>query len=773
MRGILLFVSLAVAMQAAVAPRDGWRQVADLMTNGDWECAPSISIAADGRTVSLTASSSFTATSQSGTTLKFTGDFSIVAEIEPSVASSTSVISLIGKPATGPEFWRGLKRIDMGVAGNSITTYYWAGEISNSTARSFPFPGGRPAGPVRVELARIGSDLVFFANGREAGRHADPGLFSTGQVNWGIGAGPNTTTTLTGMIATARDGSSDVMLFDPYAQKAARTGTALRDIASARGLHFGAATEPSEIIQDSNYVPTIGREFNMLVAGNSMKFDATHPAPNRYNFCRGDQVVRFAETNHMRVRGHVLLWHNQIPSWVTSGSFTQQQATALMKEHIETVVGHYKGKLGWWDVVNEAVNDGAPHALRSTFWLNRVGQNYIDEAFRIAHAADPDAKLFYNDYGAEGMGGKADAIYAMVQGMVARGVPIHGVGLQAHLQAPAGQTQQQISDNIRRLGQLGLEVHITELDVRLQTPTTAEKLEAQAVVYRNVMAACRANSNCTAVLTWGVTDAISWIDSFFPGFADALMFDRQYRPKPAYTRVMQEVTQMQLKPQILDGGAIIHAGLTGDVSPGSLADLYGARMAATTVTATGSTLPTELGGVKVLINNTPAPLYYVSPEMIILQIPYETRLGTTQVKVVSANVSSLAVPMNVKAAAPFILTYGTNRGIVQNSDYTLNGASNCAAVGSFMTVYMMGSGPLNGTVATGVPVPSDRVYSQTLPTTARLGSREAQVLFAGMTPGLFGLMQVNVVVPEGVSGDVELRIDVGTEQSNRPLVCIR
>jgi endo-1,4-beta-xylanase len=118
-------------------------------------------------------------------------------------------------------------------------------------------------------------------------------------------------------------------------------------------------------------------------------------------------------------------------------------------------------------------------------------------------------------------------------------------------------------------------VHVTELDVRIPSPTTPDKLQQQATVYRNTVAACRAHPKCTMITTWGVTDAISWIDSFFPGFSDGLMFDRQYQPKAAYNAALQEVTRSTLKPQIADGGAIIHAGLTNDVSPGSLADLYG------------------------------------------------------------------------------------------------------------------------------------------------------------------------------------------------------
>jgi endo-1,4-beta-xylanase len=770
MRLLLLLLSMALASSAAVSPRDGWTQVTDLIKS-DWGCASSARVSADGSTITHTSGASYQTFMLTGSRLEVAGDFSIVAELESSVTANSVGISLTGQPSTGGQFWEGLKRIDATVVGNTVSTFYWTGASATNVSRSFPIPGNRQPGPVSLEVARIGGDLVFFVNGREAGRYADPGLFSNGFVYWGLSAAANTTVTLRSMIATAPAASTSVTLFDPYARKAARTETALRNVASARGFYFGSETAPADLLQDT-YVQTIGREFNQIVAGNALKFDTTHPAAGRYNFCPGDQVVRFAEANHMRVRGHVLLWHNQLPAWVTNGTFTPAQAAALMKEHIETEVTHFKGRITWWDVVNEAILDAAPNGLRPTFWSNNVGPNYIDEAFRLAHAADPEAKLFYNDYNVEGLNAKSNAMFTMVRGMLNRGVPIHGVGLQAHFVNNAAPSLQSLTENIKRFGDLGLEVHITELDVRIQSPTTPQKLQQQATEYRNMVAACRAHPKCTMITVWGVTDAISWVDKFFPGYSDALLFDRQYQPKGAYTSTLQEVTQFVLKPQIYDGGAIIHAGLTNDVSPGSLVDLYGERMASRTETASGATLPTTLGGVRVLVNGVAVPLYYVSPGLTILQLPYETRLGIAHVKVVNAGVESLPVPLKVKAAAPFILTYGANRAIVQNSDYSLNSDSNCAKAGSFITVYMMGSGPLDGAVTTGVPVPLDRPYAQTLPTSATLGSANAPVLFAGMTGGLYGLMQVNLTIPSGVSGNVELRVNVGVEQSNRPLVCV-
>ena len=181
-----------------------------------------------------------------------------------------------------------------------------------------------------------------------------------------------------------------------------------------------------------------------------------------------------------------------------------------------------------------SIFDGAPYGPQPSYWLTTLGSGYVDQAFLWAHAADPSAKLFYNDTGGEGLGAKSDAVYNLVRGLVSRGIPIHGVGLQMHVTL-APPSVADISANIQRLGALGLEVHITEMDVRLAVPASAGDLAAQAAVYRNVLSACQANSHCTALLTWGVSDANSWIPGFYPGFGAALLFDQQYRPKPAYS----------------------------------------------------------------------------------------------------------------------------------------------------------------------------------------------------------------------------------------------
>jgi len=165
---------------------------------------------------------------------------------------------------------------------------------------------------------------------------------------------------------------------------------------------------------------------------------------------------------------------------------------------------------------------------------NVIGPEYLDLAFQCAHAADPDALLFYNDYSAEGLNPKSDAVYNLVRGMKARGIPIHGVGLQCHWKYNDYPPLADVVSNITRLAALGLEIHITELDVRIDNPVTPEKLERQAQAYRDIVSACLRAPRCTTVLTWGISDAYSWVPSFFTNEGAALLFDKNYQPKPAY-----------------------------------------------------------------------------------------------------------------------------------------------------------------------------------------------------------------------------------------------
>jgi endo-1,4-beta-xylanase len=291
----------------------------------------------------------------------------------------------------------------------------------------------------------------------------------------------------------------------------------------------------------------------MLEPEDALKWEVVHPERKSFDFSQADQIVDFATRHGMKVRGHTLVWHHQNPKWMTEGKFTAGELAEILERHIKTVVGHYRGRIFAWDVVNEAFDELHPGELRSTMWHDQPGIGgvadgsqqgyfYMERCFRWAHEADPQALLFYNDAEAETMNPKSDAIYAMVRDFRQRGVPIDGVGFQmhiAHLRADIAS----ISANIKRFTALGVQVHITEMDVALPVDAEgnarAEDLQLQADIYRQIATACvshrPSDSGCTAIQTWGFTDKYSWIGSHSKKTEGAaLLFDRNYRPKPAY-----------------------------------------------------------------------------------------------------------------------------------------------------------------------------------------------------------------------------------------------
>ncbi len=312
----------------------------------------------------------------------------------------------------------------------------------------------------------------------------------------------------------------------------------LRQVAGDRSLSIGTAVEPGFLAADETYRSVVSREFNTLTPENVMKFDHVHPARESYNFCDSDALVSYAAANHMQVRGHTLVWHQQLPEWLSRGEFSRDELIAILRDHIHTVVGRYRGQILAWDVVNEAFeSDGS---LRDTLWLRGIGPEYIEMAFGWAHQADPNALLFLNDFGAEGLGAKSDAVYQLLARLRSQGVPVHGVGLQMHLEAGKVSVDQ-IKQNMQRLAALGLETHITEMDVRVALPATEQVLAAQAETYRDVVGACLSVEACRSITFWGVTDAHSWIPTagLFQGFGSALLLDEAYGFKPAYAGVQQ------------------------------------------------------------------------------------------------------------------------------------------------------------------------------------------------------------------------------------------
>ena len=312
----------------------------------------------------------------------------------------------------------------------------------------------------------------------------------------------------------------------------------MRSLADQLNLYIGAAGDARQY-SNIEYVKLLTHEFNMVAVENAMKWHIIHPEPDIYDFSRGDALVAFAKIYDLAVYGHVLVWDYAYPTWVTETSRTRDEWIQLLCEHIKTVASHYQNQIYAWDVVNEAFNNDG--SLRNTLWMQKIGPEYVAMAFQWAREADPNAHLILNDHFAEGMNSKSEAIYSLAKGLLMDGVPIDGVGMQMHLLLWGPPTTEELLMNMKRLSDLDLDVHITEMDLRMNLSSESPKVktDAQTDTYRRVFDSCLAVPRCKVFVTWGLTDKYSWIPDY-TGYPDTpLLFDENFQPKPAYYEIMK------------------------------------------------------------------------------------------------------------------------------------------------------------------------------------------------------------------------------------------
>ncbi|QOV40466.1 endo-1,4-beta-xylanase [Streptomyces ferrugineus] len=302
----------------------------------------------------------------------------------------------------------------------------------------------------------------------------------------------------------------------PDAVKASTLGAQ----AAQSGRYFGTAVAAGRL-GDGTYTGILDREFNSVTAENEMKWDTTEPSRGRFNFGPADQIANRAQARGQRLRGHTLVWHSQLPGWVSSIR-DANTLRGVMNNHITTVMNRYKGRIHSWDVVNEAFADGPSGQLRSSVFRDVLGNGFIEQAFRTARAADPTAKLCYNDYNIENWSdAKTQGVHRLVRDFKARGVPIDCVGLQAHF--GTGGPPASFQTTLSNFAALGVDVQITELDIAQASPTA----------YANTVSACMNVARCTGITVWGIRDSDSWRASENP-----LLFDRSGNKKPAYNAVL-------------------------------------------------------------------------------------------------------------------------------------------------------------------------------------------------------------------------------------------
>ncbi len=296
-----------------------------------------------------------------------------------------------------------------------------------------------------------------------------------------------------------------------------QAGTTLKAAAERSGRYYGTAIAQSRL-NDGTYTGIASREFDMVTAENEMKPDATEPNQNQFNFSAGDAIYNWANQRGMKVRGHTLAWHGQQPGWMQN--MNGSALRSAMINHINGVVGHYKGKLAAWDVVNEAFNEDGSRRQSN---LQGTGNDWIEVAFRTARAADPGVKLCYNDYNIENWSyAKTQGVYNMIKDFKSRGVPIDCVGLQTHFTGGSS-LPGNFQTTLESFAALGVDVAITEADVT----------NASTSQYAGMTQACVNVSRCIGITVWGVRDSDSWRSSESP-----LLFDGSGNKKAAYTSVL-------------------------------------------------------------------------------------------------------------------------------------------------------------------------------------------------------------------------------------------
>jgi endo-1,4-beta-xylanase len=323
---------------------------------------------------------------------------------------------------------------------------------------------------------------------------------------------------------------------------------ALATLQSTAPFPMGAAVNSPNLKNKVLYVGILNTEYNSVTPDYEMKFDWTEPQQGAFNYADGDYIAAFAKQNHMRMHAHNLIWHQALPDWVLNFQGDSQAWENLFKTHIETEAAHYKGEVASWDVVNEAIRDDNG-TLRNqdvnpgdgSIWRQHLGPDYIARAFQYAHEADPNALLFYNDYGQEWGGVKLDSMIAMVAGLKNRGIPISGIGMQMHIDINVDTAG--ITSALKRLAATGLKVHISELDISVNPNndpnivfTSALQLK-QAALYQFIAETYHASVPAAqryGITTWEFSDADSWIPSFFKRKDWPLPFDTDYKKKPAY-----------------------------------------------------------------------------------------------------------------------------------------------------------------------------------------------------------------------------------------------
>lgn len=325
----------------------------------------------------------------------------------------------------------------------------------------------------------------------------------------------------------------------------------LKDLAKQRGVALGNFAISSRL-HEKPYKTILTEQFNLALADNTPNWYFTdgglRPSASTYNFKQMDQVVKFAQDHNMDVQAHHYLWGEEkwLPDWLKNGNYTKPQLLQLIQEHIQTVGSRYSGRVKEWTVVNEAFTRSAHLYGLNDWWQERLGQqDYINNAFYWARQADPKSKLILNDFNNESINTTSNAMFDYIKAAKARGVPIDGIGMQMHIDGTHPPTKDEVIANMRRFGDLGVEVYVTELDVNMNDVKANDESKdiIEGDIYYDMARACIESGTCHSFSILGITDKETWYNYMGLPNARPLPFDRNYKPKPAYYSLRHALEQ--------------------------------------------------------------------------------------------------------------------------------------------------------------------------------------------------------------------------------------
>ena len=548
-------IIIALILVIGILSNGGVNHPINLLDKDDWshfagakKTAQGIHIIANNRVITHRDTSSATPNplvNVRGLHLKVSGDFQI--DIGMSGVDNGATFQLYGEVPVIYDEWRQEKgSVRLVVMPSSISIKVWDGTSPSSVdERLFKVS---IKNDIKVSVIHIKNNIAVKINNKLLGIMPDHNIFSKGTVWFGADANIGTNGwTLKSLQARGQGKGRVEIVQPPSGAEAHNQPDSLRNLASAntRHLRMGAAVSVYPLFTDEQYRKTAIQQFNMMTPENSMKPQFVHPAKNLYTFQDADSVVELALKNQISVHGHSLVMGKANPQWMQQTPKNMRQQ--VMTDHINTVVSHFKGRVAEWDVVNEPLSEddidytNGKMGLRSHMWSDAMGETYIDVAFRAAHAADPAAKLYLNEFGLEKDGKRWDAMINLLQRLKARGVPIDGVGFEAHVyHEPDFINPEVLKRHIQILAELGYASRISEIDVLGDNPVT------QASQYADVLKVCLSEPTCTSFTTWGVSDlygSTTLSDRYPVKLGDSLLWGADYKPKPAFSRLQDILKQ--------------------------------------------------------------------------------------------------------------------------------------------------------------------------------------------------------------------------------------